>query len=206
MSEPDTDSKERILAAAEEVFLERGYELSRMQAIADRAQVNKAMLHYYFRSKDELFQQIFVKKAAVLFPKMEAILHGQPDFIRFVCDFVDLYLAHMIENPFLPSYLLQVATNHVELLEQVKIDLPKRFVAAFEAAARRKTVRPHDARQFVVSVLGMCVMPFVGKNLIKGALGLDERAYQAFLASRAEELKRCVVLMLAPEGARTKRR
>jgi hypothetical protein len=52
----------------------------------------------------------------------------------------------------------------------------------------------------------MCVMPFVGKNLIKGALGLNERAYQAFLASRAEEIKRYVVLMLAPEGARTKGR
>jgi len=198
MSSPESDTKQRIFEAAEAEFLARGYDRSRMQSIADRAQINKAMLHYHFHSKDELFAQIFRHQAGILFPKVEASLRQQPDFIRFTCSFVDLYLAHLIENPFLPSYLVQVSTNHIELLEQVKIDFPKRFVAAFEAAAKKKTVRPHNAQQFVVSLLGMCVMPFVGKNLVKGFLGLDEREYHSFLKQRAEEIKRYVVLLLTP--------
>ncbi len=206
LTQPDADTKERILAAAEAEFLASGYDRSRMQAIADAAKINKAMLHYHFRSKDELFAQIFRNKAQVLFPKVEASLREQPDFISFICRFVDLYLAYLIENPFLPSYLLQVSVNHVELLEQVKVDLPKRLVAAFQAAARDKAIRPHDARQFVISLLGMCVMPFVGKNLIKGFLGLDEPAYHALLSARAEEIKRYVVLLLTPERRRTKER
>jgi len=204
MAEREGDAKERILAAAEAEFLARGYDRSRMQAIADRAQINKAMLHYHFQSKDELFAQIFRDKAKQLFPKVEATLREQPDFIRFACTFVDLYLAYLIDNPFLPSYLLQVSTNHVDLLKQVKIDLPQRLVRAFEAAAREKAIRPHDAQQFVVSLLGMCVMPFVGKNLIKGFLGLDEREYRALLAGRAEEIKRYLVLLLTPALPRTK--
>ncbi len=206
MSDADADTKQRILAAAEAEFLARGYDRSRTQAIADRAQINKAMLHYHFRSKDELFAQVFREKAKQLFPQVEASLREQPDFIRFVCRFVDLYLAYLIENPFLPSYLMQVATNHVELLQQVQIDLPKRLVAAFEAAVKAKVIRPHDARQFVVSLLGMCVMPFVGKNLIQGFLGLDEREYHALLAARAEEIKRYVVLLLTPEHPPERRR
>lgn len=204
MTDREIDAKERILAAAEAEFLACGYDRSRMQAIADRAQINKAMLHYHFRSKDELFAQIFRDKATLLFPKVEASLREQPDFIRFACQFVDLYVAHLIENPFLASYLLQVSTNHIELLKQVKIDFPKRFVGAFEAARRKKAIRPHDGRQFLVSLLGMCVMPFVGKNLVKGFLGLDEREYHALLAARAEELKRYVVLLLTPDPRRTK--
>ncbi len=204
MSGQESDTKQRILAAAEAEFLARGYDRSRMQAIADRAQINKAMLHYHFRSKDELFAQIFRNKAGILFPKVEASLRQEPDFIRFTCSFIDLYIAHLIEHPFLPSYLIQVSTNHVELLEQVKIDFPKRFVAAFEAAKTRKSIRPHDAKQFVVSLLGMCVMPFVGKNLVKGFLGLDEREYDALLAERAEEIKRYVVLLLTPARRRKK--
>jgi len=204
MSDRDVDTKERILAAAEAEFLASGYDRSRMQAIADRAQINKAMLHYHFRSKDELFAQIFRDKAKLLFPQVEASLREHTDFIRFTCRFVDLYIAYLIENPFLPSYLLQVSTNHVELLAQVKIDFPKRLVGAFEVAVREGAIRAHDARQFVVSLLGMCVMPFVGKNLVKGFLELDEREYHALLAARAEELKRYVVLLLTPERRRTK--
>ena len=204
MTDREADTKARILAAAEAEFLESGYDRSRMQAIADRAQINKAMLHYHFHSKDELFAQIFREKAKQLFPQVEASLREQPDFIGFVCRFVDLYLAFLIENPFLPSYLLQVSVNHAELLKQVKIDLPKRFVSAFEAAANKKTIRPHDAEQFVVSLLGMCVMPFAAKNLIKGALGLGEREYRALLGARAEEIKRYVVLLLTPERRHSK--
>jgi AcrR family transcriptional regulator len=198
MSEQEPDAKDRILAAAEAEFLARGYDGSRMQAIADRAQVNKAMLHYHFRSKDELFAQIFRNKAALLFPKVEAKMRQEPDFIRFACTFVELYIAHLIENPFLPFYLLQVSANHIELLEEVRIDLPQRFVAAFKAAAKKKLIRPLDPQQFVISVLGMCVMPFVAKNLIKGALQLDEATFHSLLTSRASEIKRYIELLLTP--------
>jgi TetR/AcrR family transcriptional regulator len=204
MDQQDSDTKQRILAAAEAEFLARGYDRSRMQSIADRAQLNKAMLHYHFRSKDELFAQIFRHQAGKLFPKVEATLREQRDFIRFTCSFVDLYIAHLIEHPFLPLYLIQVSTNHTELLQQVKVDFPKRFVAAFEAAKKQKAIRPHNAHQFVVSLLGMCVMPFVGKNLVKGFLELDEREYHALMMARAEEIKRYVVLLLTPTRRRNK--
>lgn len=204
MTERDVDTKGRILAAAEAEFLARGYDRSRMQAIADRAQINKALLHYHFRNKDELFAQIFRNKAELLFPKVAASLREQTGFIRFICRFVDLYVAHLIENPFLPNYLLQVGANHIELLQQVKIDFPKQLVSAFEAAAARKEIRSHDALQFVISLLGMCVMPFVAKNLITGLLGLSEREYHEFLAGRADEIKRYVVLLLTPDHSTTK--
>ena len=88
-----------------------------MQAIADRAQINKAMLHYHFRSKDELFAQIFKDKAGSCFPQVAASSREQTDFIAFTCDFVDSTSRMLIANPFLPSYLLQVSANHIELLE-----------------------------------------------------------------------------------------
>lgn len=199
MSEPGPDTKERILAAAEAEFLVHGYDGSRMQAIADRAQINKAMLHYHFGSKGELFAQVFRAKADLLFPKVEASLRREKDFIRVACVFVDLYITHLIENPFLPTYLFHISTNHAELLKQVKLDLPKMLVSAFSAAAERKAIRSHDPEQFVVSLLGMCVMPFVAKNLILGALGFEADAYRKFVVERADEIKRYVVLLLTPE-------
>lgn len=199
MKDAEIDTKERILAAAEAEFLVRGYDGSRMQAIADRAQINKAMLHYHFGSKDDLFAQVFREKAKLIFPRVEASLRQERDFIEFVRVFVDLYVTHLIENPFLPTYLLHISTNHPELLSQVKLDMPKKFVAAFSAAAKAKTIRAHDPQQFVVSLLGMCVIPFVAKNLIMGVFGLDSEEYRSFLLARADEIKRYVMLLLTPE-------
>src|SRR5690606_28840695 len=118
--------------------------------------------------------------------------------------FVELYIDYLIQNPFLPSYLLQVSTNHSELLAQVNFDFPKKFVSAFEAAAKAGTIRNHDSRQFIIALLSMCVMPFVGKNLIKGFLGLSDRDYQLLLKERAEEVKRYVVLLLAADQEQSK--
>lgn len=199
MADTELDTKERIFAAAEAEFLVRGYDGSRMQAIADRAQINKAMLHYHFGSKDDLFAQVFREKAKLLFPKVEESLRQEKDFIEFVCVFIDLYVTHLIENPFLPTYLLHISTNHPELLNQVKLDMPKKFVTAFSAAAKAKTIRTHDPQQFVVSLLGMCVIPFVARNLIMGVFGFDADEYESFLMARADEIKRYSVLLLTPE-------
>ena len=55
----DLSTEEKILNAAKKVFLTKGMDGARMQDIADEAGINKALLHYYFRSKDKLFEQIF---------------------------------------------------------------------------------------------------------------------------------------------------
>lgn len=195
--EPDT--KSQILAAAEAEFLAKGYERARTKAIAERAGFNKALLHYHFRTKEELFACIFREKTGQLFPRVEQELRNCEDFIAFVCSFVEIYVAFLIENPLLPTYLLEVSTNHANLLEHIQVDFPSRFVAAFEKEVRAKRVRPQDARQFLISLVSMCVMPFAGRNLISHMLGLDKPAFDELVQSRAREIQRYVVLLLTPE-------
>ncbi len=199
MKNQESDTKKRILVAAEAEFLVGGYDGSRMQAIADRAQINKAMLHYHFRSKNELFAAIFKAKALELFPKVQANLHTNKSFISFTCGFVDAYYELLIENPYLPGFLMHVAASHLELLEKVPIHFPKLFVAAFKTEVSKGTIRPHDAEQFLISLIGMCVIPFVGRNLFKSSLKLDEPSFDSLLLKRAAEIKEYVILILTPE-------
>ena len=74
----------------------------------------------------------------------------------------------------------------------------------FKLAVKNKLIAPHDPQQFIVSIMGMCVMPFVGKNLIKSSLGLSEAKDEALLKTRADEIKRYVVLLLTPAHNATK--
>src|SRR6185312_14461379 len=70
----DADTERRILDAAHAVFLRRGTAGARMQEIADEAGVNKALLHYYFRSKDRLAEAVFQRVAGTLFPPVLAVM------------------------------------------------------------------------------------------------------------------------------------
>ena len=196
MTDKAKDTKERILRAAEAEFLAGGYAGARMQAIADRADINKAMLHYHFRSKDVLFAQIFKNKARLLLPEVEAKLRSHDDFVEFTCEFVDAYFALLMANPYLPFFLMQVAAYHQEMLDELAPDFPRLFIRAFRAAVRQEKIRALDPQQFMVSLFGLCAMPFVAENLLKKVLRLDDKKYAVLLAKRAEEIKRYVRLLL----------
>ena len=85
-------TEDKIFAAAEKIFLRDGYAGSRMQDIADLAGINKALLHYYFRSKDKLFERIFDKKAGVMFPAMEELFEIEMPFTDLLCIYVEKYM------------------------------------------------------------------------------------------------------------------
>ena len=78
----DQTTEQNILNAAEKVFISTGYDGARMQAIANEANINKAMLHYYFKSKDMLFEKVFDEKAKCFFPQILEIAEGELDFIE----------------------------------------------------------------------------------------------------------------------------
>nr|MBP6793720.1 helix-turn-helix transcriptional regulator [Saprospiraceae bacterium] len=67
MKQALSDTEIRIIAAAERIFLLKGLDGARMQDIADEASINKAMLHYYFRNKQQLFDIILDDKISKVF-------------------------------------------------------------------------------------------------------------------------------------------
>src|SRR5882672_3266473 len=92
-------TEEKILAAARKVFTTKGMSGARMQDIADEAGINKALLHYYFKNKQKLFEEIFMEAAGKLFPKINQIFKSdQPLFIK-IEQFCDEYITVVLENP-----------------------------------------------------------------------------------------------------------
>ena len=74
MSEQELSTEKTILEAAKKVFLDKGFDGARMQEIADEAGINKALLHYYFRSKDKLFDAIFEEAFKQFLPNISDIM------------------------------------------------------------------------------------------------------------------------------------
>src|SRR5574339_606892 len=105
-------SEEKILAAARKVFMEKGMAGARMQDIADEDGINKALLHYYFRSKDKLFETIFAETSSRFIPRMTEILNADTPLFEKINTFCEAYISQIQQNPYMPLFLMNEANKH----------------------------------------------------------------------------------------------
>jgi TetR/AcrR family transcriptional regulator len=191
----------RILEAARSVFIRRGTAGARMQEIAAEAGVNQALLHYYFRSKDQLSAAVFEQMASRLFPTLMQTLVTDASIAEKVERIVALYHENLAKNPFLPGYVIAELQHHPERIEsllakvgggkdprQVILPVFVRLGEQIEAEVRAGRMRPIGPRQFVVNLVSLCIFPFAARPLLSMMLSLDDDAFPAFIDERRRTL------------------
>jgi len=198
MTELQKETEQQILEAARKVFIRKGLDGARMQEIADEAGINKALLHYYFRSKEKLFEMIFREELGKFFPKMVGVLMSEEmnfeDKIRF---FVNNYISIFINNPFLPSFILREINRDPENLKNFFIKSGFEINAihtVLGVLAKQLKTDVEGARNFIINMLSLCVFPFAGRPLIEKILFLDDKVkYDAFLENRKNEVAAMII-------------
>ena len=196
----DGDTERRILAAAHSVFCRCGTAGARMTEIADEAGVNHALLHYYFRSKQQLAETVFFQAAATFFPPLMRIIGGDQPLETKVRAMVEHEITTLRRTPFLPGYVIGEIAQYPErvqaFLERMGgtgDDSPRtralqRLRADIDAEVRAGRIRPITVEQFFASLMGVCVFPFAARNMLGGLLGLTDDRWEAFLEERRTTL------------------
>ena len=194
-------TEEKIILAAEEIFIENGFDGARMQAIADKAEINKAMLHYYFRSKEMLFEKIFEEKVKVLFPQIGEQMKDKVSFIDKVCFFIEQYYIILNRYPFLPLFVISTMNKkgNQKFVKSLPFHFLKEFFfESFMSEFQAGKIRPINPFQFAVSIMGMSVFPFLAKPAISELLKIQDGEFQELMTQRVEELKSYVRILLTP--------
>jgi len=188
-----SETQAKILQAAKTVFTRKGYDGASMQAIAREAGINKALLHYYYRSKDNLFDAVFHETFMMVFPDIESIFQNPqiPVFDKLRI-FADKYITLLSENSFIPVFILQELTRNpdriAQLIENVGIQ-PFNIVSQIESAIEAGLIRRIDPRQVIINLLSLCVFPIVARPLLlKVFFQGDESQYQIFIEARKREV------------------
>lgn len=185
----ETRSVERnIFLAAQQVFYERGYDGARMQEIADRAGINKAMLHYYYRSKERLFDAVFEKTLGSILPRVVEPLSSDLPLGIKIRRFVETYIDQLQQNPKIPGFLVHELNRNPERLGQVALAhvgpvLPK-LRAQIEEAVVEGRIRSIRAEDLVANLVSMCVFPFLARPVMQVVMGLTEPEYDDLLNAR----------------------
>jgi len=196
----DSETERRILDAARRVFVRRGTAGARMQEIAAEAGVNQALLHYYYRSKERLSAAVFQQFASRLFPAVLGILGSDMPLDEKIDGLIATYIDNLVQNPFLPGYLLSELHHQPERVAQflaaVHGGAPGAALApAFQVLARQiqarvdaGTMRPIAPQQFVVNLISLCIFPFAARPMLSIVMGMDDAAFTRFMEQRRWEL------------------
>ncbi len=206
----DPSAEQRILDAAHTVFVRRGTAGARMQEIADEAGVNKALLHYYFRSKSRLAEGVFQRVAIGIFPRVMEVVRsdgGLKDKVRSV---IGIYLDQLSRTPYAPAYIIGELNNDpergrqlVEMLSHLRGGVPPIALLAalqqqLDEGARAGSIRPISAPQFLANLVSLCIFPFAAKPLLCAATGMDDAGFGDFIEERKRTLSDFFLAAMRP--------
>lgn len=193
----DRNTQRKILDAARDVFYRKGFSGARMQEIADEAGINKAMLHYYYRSKDNLFEAVFREAAMKLFPKIREMFDTEMPFLEKISYFIKNYISLLQENRHMPSFVLNELHHHPDRLRNLIINeamiSPEKIISDFRKAAEEGIIKPVDPRQVIINIIALCVFPFAARPLLQGLYGLNENEYEEFIERRKNEVPEFII-------------
>jgi AcrR family transcriptional regulator len=194
----DGSTEEKILDAARKVFIVKGMSGARMQDIADEAGINKALLHYYFRSKQKLFEVIFAAAAQKLFPKVNFIFEADIPLFEKIEQFTDEYITVMVENPYLPLFVLNEITQDPQtFLNKIwgkqNLPRPQKFLDQIEREVKRKVIKRISPLQLLMNLISMTIFPFVAKSMFQFNLGLNETQFRAIMEQRKKEIPKFII-------------
>lgn len=184
----ELSTEEKIIQAAEKVFIRAGYDGARMQDIANEAEINKALLHYYFRSKEKLFEQILQRKMKAFLPKIQLIVKTEMTVLDKFEAIVDGYLKMLSENPRLPIFLLFSAYRNPDILEHMPHEVFTDLISFLKQAIKQGALKKIDPEHLLLSIMSMCVFPFVARPIASHMLGKSDDQYIKFLKLRKKEI------------------
>lgn len=201
----DNQTEKLVLEAAMKVFTQKGYAAARMDDIAKEANINRALLHYYFRSKDKMFDLIFEQKVKEFFSGLGQILFSDRKLEDVIREMVKHEITLIVANPYLPLFVLQELQQSPErLLNHAKASgmspnlILKRFSVLVNDAIRSKTINKIEPGQLLINIMSLCIYPMIAKPVLKSVLELDDKKFDNMMAQRIGQVSEFILLSIKP--------
>ena len=185
----DISTEERIKAAARKVFHQKGFAGTRTRDIAEEAGINHAMLNYYFRSKEKLFEMVMMETMAYFFQGVGTILNDESTSLeekieRVVANYIDL----LLEEPELPTFMFnEVRANpepfvaNAPIIQALEHSVLAQQYA--EAVAQGRINEPNLIHT-VLNVISLVIFPFITQPIFTVLSRTDKEAYKALMLQR----------------------
>jgi AcrR family transcriptional regulator len=197
VKEKDTGTQHLILEAAQKVFLEKGMDGARMQDIANKAGINKALLHYYFTSKEMLFEQIFANTSQTFVPHINEIIESDLPLFEKIEHICDDYISMLMKNPFMPLFIInEVNKKDGDFLKRMwgkQNPNFHKFIEQIKKEAKKGVIKPIHPAQLFMNIISMCVFPFLGKPMMQYMTKLTDKEFIQLMEERRSFVARFII-------------
>ncbi|MPQ47818.1 TetR family transcriptional regulator [Marinifilum sp. N1E240] len=186
------ETQENILEAARKIFAQKGLAGARMQEIADSAGINKALLHYYYRSKEKLFEQIFEEAFKKLARPLAAFLADDSELFQKIRNICRHYNKILVEYPFLPNFIInEVNTDPSRILKLINVEGimagKEKTLTQISQAIKNGKIREIDPRELILNIISLSIFPFASKPIASELLYQNVN-FDQVLRTRADKV------------------
>ncbi len=194
----------RILEAARHIFQQKGFDGARMQEIADTAQINKGLLHYYFRSKDALFYRVFGIAFDAMVRRIAEVLNSERPLLEKIDIFCTTYIGMMARNAYLPKFVIREISNHPDRFinkigKHHQVPELSVFCKQVEQEIAAGRIRPVDPRQLIVNMMSMSIFPFLAQPMIQVMHKMGNHEFDQFVKARKTEVAQFIIHAISLE-------
>lgn len=206
MTKHQNNKEQAILAAAKEEFFNKGYDGARTTSIALNAGVTHAMLHYYFKTKEQLFERIFHETMAMLVEGiLEVFTQTEKPFKERMAEALDIHFEVVRQNPRLPLFMIREVASRPErfaVIKNVISSFAGNLLATMQhdidQAVSNNEISHIDATTLLLDMVSLNVFPFIVKPVFEAATGLDLNADSKFWDIRKQENIELIMRRLTP--------
>ncbi|MFT5383242.1 MAG: TetR/AcrR family transcriptional regulator [Saprospiraceae bacterium] len=186
------DTEQIILEVARKQFVQNGFSATRMQEIADEAGINKAMLHYYFRSKEKLYKEILVHTLNYMIPKFAGALEAPGSFWEKVERLIETYTVTLIAQPDIPFFIMselsQQREGFVEELKKRASYFPavQNFIIQIHTEMETGKIKKMAPLHLFLNIMGMTIFPFIAKPVFCTIFNFPDKDFESLMNERKE--------------------
>lgn len=206
MTKHQNNKEQAILAAAKEEFLDKGYDGARTTSIARAAGVTHAMLHYYFKTKEQLFERIFHETMGMLVEGiLEVFTQTDKPFKERIAEALGIHFEVIRQNPRLPLFMIREVASRPErfaIIKNVISTFAGNLLIALQRdidqAVAKGEISHIDATTLLLDMISLNVFPFIVKPVFEAATGLDLNADSKFWELRKQENTQLIMRRLTP--------
>jgi len=191
---PSRDSlstEEKIMQAAKKLFTQNGFAATRTRDIANEAGINLALLNYYFRSKEKLFDIVMIDNFRQFIKGISIhLLDGATTMEQKIQRIVTAYIDFLNNNPDLPIFIInEIRGNTSKIAQQINEEvapLRAHMFRQIQEAGRQGRITPIDPFHFIANLIGLTVFPFIGRPLLQRVTSTDDQQFRAFMEERKQ--------------------
>jgi TetR/AcrR family transcriptional regulator len=194
----ETSTESHIKYTAKKVFFGQGKINAKMHEIAKEAGLNRALLHYYFRNRENLFEVVMKEAMEESFLEMFRILATGDPFEKKTEKAIHHIIDVLAEFPFMESFIIsEINKDPLNAPNLVPVKEGKHFTQKFlkeiKLHIRKKKLPYITPEHFIVNMMALCAYPSSTKPIIRNILGFGEKDYQKFLHERKKLVTKIIL-------------